>query len=560
MTTLWQGNWRTRARIISGLVLFTYVLFHFINIGLGIFSLEMMEWFQELRQVFSRSIVGGLVLYGALLLHAGLALWRLARRRTLRMAGWEMAQVVLGLAIPFMLMTHVMHTRLAHARFELNDKMGYIVGLIWDSQSGWTQALLLLVTWVHGCMGLHFWLRSQAWWRNNLTILVSGATLIPAWALAGFMVQGRMQRARIFDPETFPELAERYNWLAPENFAELALATDRGLMIFMALLAATAAAQVVRRIVQRRGAVRVTYVDGPEVSGQPGMTLLEMSRAAGVSHLALCGGRGRCTTCRVVVEEGSADMPPPTPEEAASLAAVNAPPNARLACQVRPTKPTKVMRVFRSDGQKARAHHNLGEERRLAILFLDMRGFTARTTGQLPYDVVFLLNRFFDAVVPSITGVGGTVDKYLGDGLLAVFELEGEALSAKAALEAAAGISSALQVFNRALVAEHAAPVAIGMGLHLGELVLGEIGAVNLAPRTIIGDTVNAASRMEGETKALGVELLVSAALLEAAGHRPETLELVALSLRGVLKPVDALAVKKASALPTLLQAAREPA
>ncbi len=560
MTTLWQGNWRTRARIISGLVLFTYVLFHFINIGLGIFSLEVMEGFQSLRQVISRSFVGGVVLYGALLVHGGLALWRLARRRTLRMAGWEVGQVVLGLAIPLMLMTHVMHTRVAHARFELNDKMGYVVGLIWDSQSGWTQALLLMVTWGHGCMGLHFWLRSQPWWRNNLPALVSAATLIPAWALAGFMVQGRMQRARIYDPEIFPELAERYNWLAPEQFTELAIATDRGLWVFGGCVAAAIVAQVVRRFAQRRGAVRVSYVDGPEISGQPGMTLLEMSRAAGVPHLALCGGRGRCTTCRVVIEEGGANLPPPSPEEAASLAAVNAPPNARLACQMRPSKPAKVMRVFRSDGQKARAHHNLGEERRLAILFLDMRGFTARTTGQLPYDVVFLLNRFFDAIVPSITGVGGTVDKYLGDGLLAVFELDDEGASAKAALDAAVGISSALQVFNRTLVAENAAPVAIGMGLHLGELVLGEIGAVNLAPRTIIGDTVNATSRMEGQTKEFGVELLVSAALLAAAGHRVEHLELVALSLRGVLKPVDALAVKKASALPSLLQGAHETA
>ena len=212
-----------------------------------------------------------------------------------------------------------------------------------------------------------------------------------------------------------------------------------------------------------------------------------------------------------------------------------------------------MLRVFRSDGQQARAHQSLGQERRLAILFLDMRSFTARTTGQLPYDVVFLLNRFFDAIVPSITGVGGTIDKYLGDGLLAVFELESEEASAKAAIEAAAGISSALQVFNQTLKAENAPPVAIGMGVHLGELVLGEIGAANLAPRTIIGDTVNAASRLEGQTKALGVEVLVSEAVLAAAGHDPESFDLEVLELRGVAQPVRALASKRAAALPAVL-------
>jgi len=275
--------------------------------------------------------------------------------------------------------------------------------------------------------------------------------------------------------------------------------------------------------------------------------------------MALCGGRGRCTTCRVIVEEGGDLLHPPAKAEADSLAAVNAPPNARLACQLRPREPATVLRVFRSDGQQARAHQSLGQERRLAILFLDMRSFTARTTGQLPYDVVFLLNRFFDAIVPSITGVGGTIDKYLGDGLLAVFELEDEEASAKAALAAAAGISSALQVFNQALKAENAQPVAIGMGVHLGDLVLGEIGAANLAPRTIIGDTVNAASRLEGQTKALGVEVLVSAAVLRAAGHEPASFDLVTLELRGVAEPVQALALKRAGALPALLKGVIEP-
>lgn len=283
------------------------------------------------------------------------------------------------------------------------------------------------------------------------------------------------------------------------------------------------------------------------------MTLLEMSRTNNVPHMALCGGRGRCTTCRAIIEEGAAKLPPPSPEEAASLAAVNAPPNARLACQLRPTDPATVLQVFRSDGRQTRAHQSLGQERRMAILFLDMRSFTARTTGQLPYDVVFLLNRFFDAIVPSITGAGGTVDKYLGDGLLAVFEQGNEVASAQAALDAAAGIGAALVTFNQTLKAEKAPPVAIGMGLHLGTLVMGEIGAADNAPRTIIGDTVNATSRLEGKTKELAVEALISDELLHAAGYATDHLELVILELRGVAHPMSALPLKQAAKLPELL-------
>ncbi len=553
MNKLWQGNWRTKARIVSGLILFCYVLWHLTNVGLGLFSLELMHGGQELLEALTESALGGLVLYGALLTHMGLALYRLARKRTLRMPVTEAGQVILGLLIPLLLMTHVVHTRVAQNRFDVEPEMGFIAGLIWNSSSGWQQAALLLVVWVHACIGLHMWLRVLPSWRRMFPIVLSVATLVPAFSLAGFLTQGRLQHARLFDPEGGAAVRESYGFPSAETFAQLA-DINRGLLaIFAGLLVMTLTVHYGRRFVGARRAVRIRYVDGPEIAGQPGMTLLEMSRVAGVPHMALCGGRGRCTTCRVIVEEGAELLHPPEVAEANSLAAVNAPPNARLACQLRPREPATVLRVFRSDGQQARAHQSLGQERRLAILFLDMRSFTARTTGQLPYDVVFLLNRFFDAIVPSITGVGGTVDKYLGDGLLAVFELDSEAASAQAAIEAAAGISSALQVFNQTLKAEKAPPVAIGMGVHLGELVLGEIGAANLAPRTIIGDTVNAASRLEGQTKALGVEVLVSEAVLMAAGHDPQAHKLETLELRGVAQPVRALALKRAAALPAVL-------
>ena len=557
---LWQGNWRTRARVISGLILFAYVFFHLFNVGLGLFSYELMQGSQEILGAITGSPLGGLVLYAALLTHLGLALYRLARRRTLRMPMTEALQITLGLIIPFLLMVHFVHTNIATKEFAVETEMGFIVGLIWDTVSGWQQAVLVLVVWIHACVGLHMWLRVTQVWQRLLPYMIATATLLPAFSLAGFLVQGRAQSERLFRSEESAELFKKYNFPTAETFATLRQITDTGLMIMVGLVALTALIFFGRKLFGNRHALRIQYIDGPEIHGQKGMTLLEMSRVSGVPHMALCGGRGRCTTCRVIVEEGAHLLHPPSAQEEKSLRAVNAPPNARLACQIRPTDPATVLRVFRADGRRAREHQSLGQERRLAILFLDMRSFTARTTGQLPYDVVFLLNRFFDAIVPSITGVGGTVDKYLGDGLLAVFELESEEASAKAALQAAAGISSALETFNRTLAVEKAEPVRIGMGLHLGELVLGEIGAAENAPRTIIGDTVNAASRLEGETKGLGVELLASEALLAAAGIDVEALDLVTLTLRGVAHPVRALAMEKASRVPDLMKSETLPA
>ena len=248
------------------------------------------------------------------------------------------------------------------------------------------------------------------------------------------------------------------------------------------------------------------------------------------------------------------DLPPPSEAEARTLAAVGAPPNARLACQMRPTAPISVFRVFAPDGKRSRAHASQGKEAQLAVLFLDMRGFTARTDGQLPYDVVFLLNRFFDQIVPPINKAGGTVDKYMGDGLMAVFETDTPAASAQAAIQAVEGIGHALQRFNKTLESEGGAPVAIGIGVHLGNVVLGEIGAAGQAPRTLIGDTVNTASRLEGGTKDLGVQALISEDTLAAAGHAVATDDMVPLSLRGREHPLPALAIKEANQLQTILR------
>ena len=553
MKSRWQGNLATRLRMASGLVLFTYALLHFLNIGLGLFSSELMERAQDWRQVITRSWPGTILIYGALLTHAGLALYKLAKRSTLRMPLWEATQIALGLIIPILLIAHIVYTRFANELFGVNDDFAYLVTLIFGSPDGWMQSLLLLIVWVHACIGLHFWLRSEPWWQRLRPVLTSLSVLIPGFALVGFLTEGRRAVERIADPDMRAALIERINWPDSDAMAALLRIENIITVIFWILLAAAAGTYLVRKLLRRRKSVRIRYVNGPEIVSPKGPTLLEMSRANGVAHTSLCGGRGRCTTCRVLVEDGAENLAPPSEAEKRSLAAVGAAPGMRLACQIRPTAPLTVYRVFRPDGKRRRAHASQGQERRMAILFLDIRGFTARTTGQLPYDVVFLLNRFFDAIVPAITATGGVVDKYLGDGLLALFETPDEASSAQAALAATTRIGDALEEFNRTLADEGAPEVRIGIGLHLGEVVLGEIGAAGNAPRTIIGETVNAASRLEAMTKEMGVEVLVSAPVLTSAGVATEHLEMVKLELRGVNLPVPSLAVTRAAHLQSAL-------
>ncbi len=530
-------------------MLFVFVFFHFINIGLGLFHTDYLHGMQDGRKAITRHNVISVLFYAALFTHAGLALTSIAQRRTLRMPFSTALQVGLGLLIPLQLISHIVQTRVAHEVYDVNDEMGYIIILMWPSIAVWMQSALLLIVWIHGCIGLHMWLRLTRWWSRVAPYLIGVAVFVPFFALTGLLTEGRRIWADFADEFLRDQYIEHYNWPSPETFQALFSVKDYGLIVFWLALGATGLVYIGRKLWRRRHSVRVNYAKGPEVIAEKGLTLLEISQVNGVPHAALCGGKGRCTTCRVIVEDGSDALPPPGDVEARSLAAVGASPQTRLACQIRPTEPTTVFRVFRPDGGRIRGHASQGQERQLAVLFLDMRSFTARTTGQLPYDIVFLLNRFFDAVVPAITKEGGVVDKYMGDGLLAVFEKPNAAASARAGLKAAIDISHALDNFNEQLEGEGSPGIRIGMGLHLGDLVVGEIGAAGHASKTIIGDAVNVASRLESETKALKVELLVSEELLKAAGVVVPQDKIRLFQLRGVSEPIPALPVTRASTL-----------
>ncbi|MEL7133516.1 MAG: adenylate/guanylate cyclase domain-containing protein [Pseudomonadota bacterium] len=525
-----------------------YLTLHILNLATILISPAAFDLFQNARLLVIRSNTGTAIVGAALVAHILLSLVKVILARTLRMPLAEWVQIGLGLTIPILLVDHLIYTRGAHETQEVVTMLGYVTRLLWGTTDGWAQAALLIIAWVHGIIGLHMWLRMTDWWQRAIPWLIGLAVTLPVLALIGFVTFARTVDGLLSNPRGEQLAHAAWNFPDADGFAALAAMSETANLVVWALLALATAAFLLRRIIAAIARpIRIHYTDGPSVRAPRGQTILQTSRASGIAHTALCGGRGRCTTCRVIVEEGLDDLPAPSDAEAKSLAAVNAPPNARLACQVRPTNSVRVFRVFDRDGKQSRAHATQGTEAQLAVLFLDMRGFTARTDGQLPYDVVHLLNRFFDEIVPPINAVGGTVDKYMGDGLMAVFESPTAARSARAAIKAVKGIGAALIAFNRQLETEGSAPVAIGIGVHLGNVVLGEIGAAGQAPRTLIGDTVNIASRLESETKARGAQALISMDVARAAGLDASQEAIVSLSLRGRDAPLEAVTLADAA-------------
>lgn len=175
-----------------------------------------------------------------------------------------------------------------------------------------------------------------------------------------------------------------------------------------------------------------------------------------------------------------------------------------------------------------------GSRRRVCVLFADIRGFTARSERATPEAIIELLNGYFSLMTEVIHKHGGVVDKFIGDGLMAFFGAP-QALEhpEKRALEAAQEMLIRLHQHNRALQARGIDPIAIGIGLHVGEVILGYLGSEARHEYTAIGDTVNAASRLEGMTKTLGYPVVCSAEVAAAVQGSAELADLGEQSVRG---------------------------
>jgi len=512
-----------RLRLASGLVLFTYVTTHLLNHALGLVSVQVAEagrlWFTG----FWRHPLGSTLLYAGLATHLALVLWAIYQRRHFRLPRWEIIRLVLGLLIPILLFQHIARTRLAHEVFGVQDTYTRQMLSYWvlDPATGAQQLALLTIAWMHGCLGIHYWWRVKLWYRSLVPALRLLGPLVPVLALFGYVAMGKELQSQAADPFW---LRQAYSPLAAASAAQVDIWRYGAVAAWLAVVGAVFGARRLRRVwEQRRGAVRITYPDGRQVRIAPGMTLLEVSRASGIPHTSLCGGRGRCSTCRTRIGVGLDALPPPSADEARVLRRIGAPPNVRLACQIRPTADMQVFPLLPPHVEPVdsplRHTYAQGAEQVLAIMFVDLRAYSRLAERQLPYDVVFLLNQYFAAVGEAVERAGGHLDKFIGDGAMAWFGLQsGPAQGCREALRAAAAIGEALDRLNYALQGDLREPLRLGIGVHVGQVIVGHLGYGRTRTLTAVGDAVNIASRLEELTKEYGCQLVLSADVAAHAG------------------------------------------
>jgi len=468
------GSSARQLRLVSGLVLFAYVTTHLIDHALLNASIGAADLMLLAQKFVWQSLPGSVLLYAALLTHAWLGVLALYTRRQFEWRAAEALQLLLGLCVPALLANHIAVTRVALTLYGLNK--GYIAELaslyVAAPALGWLQLAVLVAAWAHACLGLGMLLRLRAWFPRWAPLLLAGAVLLPALALLGFVQGGRELVRALAEPGYRAAHLGPMVTGTPAQAASLVALRDDFLVGYGGLLLLVLVARGVRRLRElRAGLITITYADGGQVRVTQGFSVLEASRAGRIAHASVCGGRGRCSTCRVHVLASDAPLPDPAMAELRLLAAIGAPAGqVRLACQLRPVADlhvaTLIPPAFALDYVAGRTGRIPEEERFITAMFVDLRGSTALAAGRAPFDSVFLVGRFIAAVSSAISANGGRPVQFLGDGVLAVFGLRAEPAEAcRQALNAVTAIDLEMAPVRNLFMQETGHGLRYGVGL-----------------------------------------------------------------------------------------------
>jgi adenylate cyclase len=549
-------------RLACGLVLFAYLLSHFINHALGNISLNALATGVKYHTAFWKSLPVSTVFYAAATAHAGLGIWALYQRRQFHWKAIEPTQLVLGLSIPALIITHLAGVRIDDVLFQhqkLYPQVFYSYWIIWPYKM-WLMFTVLIVSWVHGCIGLYFWLRMKARFKTAAPLLLAAAVLIPTLAMLGLYQGGR---SVVHDSGTAQWKAENLSRRQVGTAAEQDIIdsiVDYFLIGYVGLIGFVLIARGVRTLNERRGAmINLSYGNGRTIRVPKGLSVLEASLRYNIPHASVCGGRARCSTCRIRVIGDCTSLPQPSKREAFVLSRVGVEdPSIRLACQLRPTADLSFFQLFMPYTMSANAHASnpprIGQERYLVSMFVDMRDSTRLAENRLPFDTVFIVNRFLGAVSQAVIECGGRPNQFVGDGELALFGLAtGPQTACRQALKAAAMIAANVDELNQFLSQDLREPIRFGIGIHSGEVIIGDIGYRDHIVFTALGDAVNVAARLQDMTKTLACEAVLSEEVRITAGLPPDGLPRQEVAIRGRTEPMVVRSVTDAKALTVLV-------
>ena len=495
----WDSRtWRSNLRLTSGLVLLSFVICHLTAHCFLLVSFNVADVAFDITMTAWRTAAGTALLLAAFLVHYANALWSIYVRQSLRLPPWQWVQIALGLTIPLLLMLHVIGTRIAESLLDANPLYQSVLLSHWLVSPGLAvvQTLAVLTVWIHACVGIHFWLRTKLWYPDWRPYLFGLALLLPTLALAGYVAAGNEILRDSRNPDFVPQVL-RDSRMTAEKRDDIYRVAKAGIAVHLGLVALAFGGRRLRSWRNRRRQLPLlALASGRVVPITVGASVLETLRDHGIPHAALCGGRARCTTCRVLVTKGLDQLPAPSGLEATALARISASPGMRLACQIRPSADIAVMPLLAAEAGAADGRLRggfEGSERLITVVFVDIRGSTTLGEAKLPYDVLFILNRFFREMSAAIAATHGHYSQFTGDGLMALYGLDtaDPSTGPANALSGAREMLARLDQLNHQLRDELSNPLRIGLGIHYGEAIVGAMGPPRSQIITAIGDTVN---------------------------------------------------------------------
>jgi adenylate cyclase len=542
LAKLIRGIGVRQIRLACGVVLFAYLISHFLNHALGNISMDALATGVHYHTMFWQFLPVAIVFYTAALVHSGLGIWALYQRRQFRWRAIEPLQLVLGLSIPALIIAHIVGVRLGQTLFGNEKLYPQELYSFWVARPDrlWVMSAVLVIAWIHGSIGLYFWLRMKAFFKRAAPYMLAAAVLIPTLALLGFYQAGRGVVEASVSPQWRTDNLSPQQVGTPAQQKTLEDIADYSLIGYLGLVGLVLLARGARALNERRGGmITLSYGNGRTVRVPKGLSVLEASLRNNVPHASVCGGRARCSTCRIRVIGDCGLLPAPSKRENFVLNRVGTTdPSIRLACQLRPSEDLSFFQLFMPHTMSANAHashpQRIGQERYLVSLFVDMRGSTKLAEHRLPFDTVFIVNRFLSAVSQAVVECGGQPNQFVGDGELALFGLHtSPKIACRQALKAAAMVAANIEELNQSLSHDLHEPIRFGVGIHGGEVIIGDIGYRDHMVFTALGDAVNVAARLQDMTKSLACEAILSEEVRATAGLAADGLPQQEVAIRG---------------------------
>ena len=518
-------------RIYTGSLLFFYALTHLLNHSVNVISIEAADFVREnYFHLIWKNPVAYFLLYASLAVHIVLGFYSILTKKSFKITGREWIQILFPVLALLVLLQHIGGGFLL-TRFEVDIKYSLLYALLSSDPNELVAgavlfSLMVIFIWVHGVIGIHgllkFNFKSYQRYMFGFKFIY---WFVPIGAVLGF-IAGLRETSVLATIENLKGnenfIMSFFGAIPQEAFAYIApvepLVMNNYPVFVLAVLVLC-----ILNVVRARyfGRVKISYPGGNEFSVPRGTTILEASRLSGIPHVSVCGGKGRCTTCRVKVVSGIEDVSEPNAHEARVIKRLGLDADVRLACQLKPSKNLSVIPLINPETKEIKTRSPVGlsgKEKETVVVFIDLREFTKLSEKKLPYDVVYILNKYYSVCGEIIESNKGRLDKFIGDGIMAIFDgSENSSENCKNSIKTAQMISNAIKDLNIEMKSDFSEELRFGIGIHVGNTIVGMMGYGQTVSETVVGDNVNVAARLEELNKKYGSELVVSKDVLVAA-------------------------------------------